>query len=233
MIAGDPVTDWIGAVAAVAAVVVALAAAFFAYRAYKVADGQLKATLKQVEQAAAQDEQESYDRNRPIVIAEIVPSIGATGIWDLRVSNLGGAYARNVAIDFVEGGVVDESTELAQLLTAFLQSRFDLAPGASLRVYWHFSPNGTERIGHADSLTEVRGVIAVDYEWDRGEGTPERFREEVRYDTDELGLITPAPGLGPRANRVARTPEEEQVKVLMNLDHALRNLSFHLGEIRR
>ncbi|MFR0587886.1 hypothetical protein [Bifidobacterium pseudolongum] len=186
---------------------------------------QVKLAAQQIRQASQQAERESEDRNRPYVSAQVVPSLGGMGAWDLQIRNTGGTAAREITIRLVEGQFIKGSTEddikVCQRIEKSIDSRFTLQPDTSLRLYWSFYSTTTEEVKTGAPL---RGTIEVTYRW-WDENIDKRYKEIIPYDCETL--LIPAPSTG--AKRAGKASEA----TLINIEHALRSISSNIGELNR
>ncbi|PKU91461.1 hypothetical protein CQR46_0548 [Bifidobacterium pseudolongum subsp. globosum] len=186
---------------------------------------QVKLAAQQICQASQQAERESEDRNRPYVNAQVVPSLGGMGAWDLRIRNTGGTAAREITIRLVEGQFVKGSTaddiKICQRIEKSIDSRFTLQPDTSLRLYWSFYSTTTEEV---ETGAPLRGTIEVTYRW-WDENVDKRYKEIIPYDCETL--LIPAPSTG------TKQAGKDSEATLINIEHALRSISSNIGELNR
>ncbi|MFD2674815.1 hypothetical protein [Gulosibacter bifidus] len=217
----DWLNDYGSAITALAAVVGVFIAAW-----------QLHSASKEVRSAAEQRQSESFDRNRPYVTLDVIPGLAGKGTWDLRIENIGGSYARNVKLAFVEGGLNapddGDGAEFVKALQEFLNSTWSMAPGSSRRLLWHYSRGEDLTEEPKAAFTTWEATLQVTYEWQRTNEQPVKFAETYSYNTRIFGRISPVAGLGTTVSGSA--PAEKQ---LSSIDRKLQRLVFNLAELRR
>lgn len=199
-------------------------ALFFTWR-------QIKLTAQQIRQASRQAERESEDRNRPYVSAQVVPSIGSRGAWDLRIRNTGGTTAKEITIRLIKGEYIKgedvQDSEIYNQMIALENTKFDLQPNTSMRFYWSFHSTST---GEVKVGAPLQGTIEITYRW-RDESIDKPYQEKVSYDC-KTPLI-PAPNTGAKRDEGITEEDTTNKVTLINIEHALRSISSHIGELNR
>lgn len=167
-------------------------------------------------QAAEQAERDSRASVRPYIFAELVPGLWGTDSCDLRIQNFGKTPARNLVIDASSWPEGDE--EFSTKLRKFCQTPRTVPPGASHRLIWH-----------ADGLTEgdafdkgERVTITLTYGDDNGGRWSEDYQIEIA-----MMQVEPAPNQG------SENVGQGTVKILKDINHALRAMNVHIGSSRR
>lgn len=164
--------------------------------------------------------QQMADSTRPYVVADVVPGLHGAGSWDLTLHSTGRSAARRVRISTEPSawGPRDYSDRITEPLLEYLKRERDLPPGARQRVMWSYAREDDEHAGGPAVAT-----VTVTYRDDVGK----TYEESFTFDTDALAKVSPVPSEGPRKSGA------EAGKELMNIDRSIRNLSQHLGELRR
>lgn len=224
MTTAELIPAWISAIAAAAGVLVAGAAIVFAAV-------QVRQTARQMRRTAAASAQDSEDRTRPYVAADIVPGLHGPPVFDIVVMNHGRTAARNVTLDLEGGfGPQCEGDEIGPALGRMFASGFDLAPGARRRVIWRAGRD--EATGRSEPHgAPVTGLVQLNYQWDPGDERPVRsYSEQMSYDLTEYPKLTPSPTRGTtHGSRGSR----DTILVAQNTVEALGAIAQHVGEIRR
>lgn len=160
------------------------------------------------------------DAARPYVVADIVPGLHGAGSWDLTLHSTGRSAARRVRITTEPSSWKrrNSSDHITEPLLEYLRHERDLPPGARQRVMWSYSRDDDQEAGGPAMAT-----MTVTYEDDEKKS----YSESFTFDTDVLAKVSPVPSEGPRK------AGSEAGRELMNIDRAIRNLSQHLGELRR
>ncbi|PPG29659.1 hypothetical protein [Pseudoclavibacter sp. RFBB5] len=219
----------ISAVGAIGAVVAAVAAFLVARDQLATAAQQLRDAAEQAKNASLQAEKESFDRNRPYVVASVVPSLAGMGVYDLVLTNLGGSYARSITIGLDEGVIATthENDHISQSFERLSRFPFDLAPRDSRRMFWSVDPdeNADPPLGQG---APPSGRILLKYEWERDGPFGPEFEELFAYDTGGLRDLSPVPDQGP-----VRRSTDPLASGMLNIEHALRAIARHMGEFRR
>lgn len=208
-------TDVTQAICSIIGTVVVVVTLLFTWR-------QVKLAAQQILQTAQQAKQESEDRNRPYVSVQVVPSLAGIGVWDLQIRNTGGTTAKEITIRLIKGEFVKGSDpEVYDRMMASVDTKFDLQPNTSLRIYWSFCSTTTEKV---EVGAPLQGTIEIAYRW-RDESIDKQYLEKVPYDCKTL--IIPAPNTG------AKRGGKGTKATLINIEHALRSISSHIGELNR
>ncbi|KFI87075.1 MULTISPECIES: hypothetical protein [Bifidobacterium] len=175
----------------------------------------------QVRESSKQSQRESEDRNRPYISMDVIPSIGGSGAWDLKLKNTGGTAARSITIRLVNQDfiMIDDNHYISDHLRWFMETPFDLMPEASKRVYWII----TDGQGDVVDGAPLQGKIEVHYSW-RREADRKDYCDSLTYDCIKAPI--PAAATGP-THSGGDNPE------LKNIEHAIRGISRQLGEISR
>ena len=183
---------------------------------------QIHLASNQVRQSAKQAESESEDRNRPYLSLDVIPSIGGTGVWDLRIENTGGTVARNITLRLINGELVGDEKQysLKDHLYSFMNSPFDLMPKANRRIYWIFT-NGKD--GTVVDGAPLEGRIEIRYVWKR-ENDEISYSDYLSYDCIKPPIPAPATG---KTRTGGEHPE------LKNIEYAIRGVSRQIGELSR
>lgn len=160
------------------------------------------------------------DAERPYVVADVVPGLHGVGSWDLTLHSTGRSAARRVRITTKTSSwdPRNSSDHITEPLLDYLGRQRDLPPGARRRVMWSYSRDDDQAVGGPAVAT-----VTVTYE----DADARSYSESFTFDTDVLAKVSPVPSEGPRKKG------SEAGQELMNIDRAVRNLSQHLGELRR
>ena len=203
--------DWLLWLTAIGSVVTALATCGLVYVGWKTLGGakeQLVMLRKQAER-----------EGRPYITLQVVPGLHGDGSWDLVVENVGKTMARGVTLDLGDIQPLDDKDYIVGPLKTFAAHPRDIAPSERLRIMWRYS--------HEDHNIEagVSNTVTgcVTYSDDL-----EQHFTETREFTTQLSEAIPVPTTGPTS-----TGPDEPAKTLKNINHAIRALSGHLGELRR
>lgn len=176
---------------------------------------------EQVELTRKQHEREV----RPYVAASALPGLWGPGSWDLMVRNFGRTAARNVrfAIDpwpaRVHEDLGDHEDGVLLHLLEFLDGSYTIVPDAHYRVMWRLEAGfmgGPNPVEGAPEDTK----ITVHYQDDLGNVYEDAFPLTL------AGSATPSPDQGMKATSGSN-------QELANINHALRAMNVHLGELRR
>jgi hypothetical protein len=162
---------------------------------------------------------------RPYVTAEVVTSIHGAGSWDLVIANSGRSMATDVAFKFVEWSRGGKSDYITDGLLAYLHQTELLVPGARRRVMWRREPDkdGGARVDAAGAPEAMK--LTIEYRDELGK----QYRSEFAFDVSALGAIAPSPTEGTTRNGSS----DDTSKILADINHALRALNGHVGELRR
>ena len=98
-----------------------------------------KAASDAAAEANEQMKLDSIAQTRPYVYAEIVPSLGGTDAYDLRVTNVGRTAARNLYIQF--NNWPKKIDDVAEHVKILFETERTLPPGCSIRTYWRLEGN--------------------------------------------------------------------------------------------
>lgn len=156
---------------------------------------------------------------RPYVVAEVVPGLHGAGSSDLIVQNLGRTLAHRVMIDIGELSVRDDDDYISGPLAEYLAKPKTLAPGSRHRVMWRCEPREQAGRGEAGAPKTAQGKVS--YTDDGGH----QYSETYDLSVDGVMQVTPVPTVGTRSHG--------EGKELVNIEHALRALNRHVGELSR
>lgn len=153
---------------------------------------------------------DSFDRSRPYVAVQVIPSIGGRASYDLLVHNLGSSRAHSMTMKLIEPIQLEHSDEFSEAIGKVFSRERSLVPGERIRLYWRL---GLEE-GHtwADEEGEAatralgmpeRTLVQVDYRDERGNSFSEQFWLDTTIyvtapgsdggtDPDLLGFLTPS-----------------------------------------
>jgi hypothetical protein len=181
------------------------AAAFVAIGAILLTLRQVRLTAEQLRRASVQAAQDSEDRTRPYVTMNIVPSIASHGALDLVLTNTG--------------------------VTAATHVRFELAPDARMRLFWHLPESSTERSDQPGAMgAPVTGEVRATYSRDvDGQPGTQEYVTTHRYDFTLWPRITPEAWTG----RTNQGKSDDPATHLKNINFGLRAIAHHLGETTR
>ncbi|GCE44917.1 hypothetical protein Rhow_000543 [Rhodococcus wratislaviensis] len=163
--------------------------------------------------------EQAEQERRPYVVADIVPGLHGPGSTDLVIQNLGRSIARGVLVDIGPLSKRNDKDHISDPLGRYLTNPQILVPGARHRVMWHHV--GNPETGQADAGVPGTVPARITYTDDNG----------IEYsETYELGIanmtsVSPVPTTGPR-----RSGSNSE---LADIDHALRAIAGHVGELRR
>lgn len=156
---------------------------------------------------------------RPYIVADLVPGLHGAGSTDLVIANVGRSLAREVLIEIGPLAKHNNNDHISDALDKYLTTPKILVPGARHRVMWH-------HVGNADSGRLDAGVVGsvsarITYTDDGGT----EYTETYELDIATMTAVSPVPTDGPR-----RSGNDNE---LADIDHALRALAGHVGELRR
>lgn len=201
--------NWVLWLTAIGSVVTALATVLLVYVGWKTLSGAKEQLVMLREQAERE--------GRPYITLQVIPGLHGIGSWDLVVENVGKTMARGVTLDLGDIQPYDDEDHIVGPLKEFAAHPRDIAPGERLRVMWR-NTKGTIESGVSDTVTG-RATYTDDQK---------NSFTETRELTTELSDAMPAPTTGPTNN-----DRDEPTTTLKNINHAIRALSGHLGELRR
>jgi hypothetical protein len=203
---------WVTAVGAIATAIFTALLWWVAKGTLGGANGQLKLLREQAER-----------EGRPYVIADVVPGLHGPGAWDLVIANSGRSLAVDVKFEFSDWPIGGKSDYITKYLILFLREPQTLVPGARRRVMWrseHKSRTGVEIAGAAEQF-----ALSVSYSDELGNAYETKFS----FDLGTLKLVAPSPQEGTTTNALSKDLSGQ----IRNIDHALRTLNIHIGELRR
>lgn len=162
--------------------------------------------------------QDSHDRSRPYIALEPRPGIQLYGAIDLVVTNYGQSPAKNVVIKPQEPIEQREQDYILPHLNRFFGRCIHMAPNASFRIMWRSVYK--DSINGAPESTKLK----VTYEGHTRNllGFTHKYSEVIIVDTSFVDAA-PAPSEGAKNDYNG----DEQIKVLKNIDLALRALNQH------
>lgn len=205
----------------VAALVTAAATVFLAVYAYS--------TAKAAKEALLESRRSSVLSTRPYVAVSVVPGLQGNGRWDLLLENTGRSLARDVRLKVLDGVEPISGGAIGEDLARWLSQSHTLAPGARVRVMWRWGEGRGGSNAEEDGMP-AQSRVAVSYASTDG-GDTYGVGEVYELETDLVGKASPAPQPGSKANG---TPTEgQQARALVDINHALRALNTHVGELRR
>lgn len=158
------------------------------------------------------------EEGRPYVSVQLAPSLWGSGNWDVVVVNHGKTTARHVVIEVTDPANLEpqnEDDKITAALLRTLRTPVDLVPGERLRYAWRFD--------HGDSNIHMGVAVNTDIHLVYANDKGQRFHG-FRVLRSDLGEVIPAPAEGPTSS---------DRDVLKNINHALRTLNQHIGELRR
>ncbi|MGU3432608.1 hypothetical protein ACNHUS_06275 [Actinomycetes bacterium M1A6_2h] len=199
---------WVTAVGAAMTAAATIGLVVVAHRTLGGARGQLALLREQAEQ-----------ERRPYVIAELVPGLHGPGSTDLVIANLGRSLARWVLVDIGPLAKRNDDDHISDALGRYLTTPKLLVPGARQRVMWHNVGNPESERSDAG----VPGIVSARITYSDDGGT--RYSETYELNIAHMTSVSPVPTTGPR--RVGSGNE------FADIDHALRALAGHVGELRR
>lgn len=205
----------------VAAMVTAAATVFLAVYAYS--------TAKAAKDALRESRRSSMLATRPYVAVSVVPGLQGVGRWDLLLENTGRSLARDVRLKVLDGVQPTTGGVIGEDLARWLSQPHTLAPGARVRIMWRWAEGRGGSEADEDGMP-AQSRVSVSYTSTDG---AEIYGSGEVYDleTDLFGKASPAPQPGSKANG---TPSEgEQARAVLDINHALRALNTHVGELRR
>lgn len=205
----------------IAALVTAGATVLLAVYAYS--------TAKAAKEALQESRRSSLLSTRPYVAVSVVPGLQGNGRWDLLLENTGRSLARDVRVQVLDGVEPVPGGAIGEDLARWLSQSHTLAPGARVRVMWRWGEGRGGSDAKEDGMP-AHSRVSVSYTSTDG---AETYGEGEVYEleTDLFGKASPAPQPGSNANGIPS--EGEQAKALLNINHALRALNTHVGELRR
>lgn len=198
-----------------AAAIGSIATAVFTGLLWFVAKAALEGTKQQLTLLVKQAERDG----RPYIAADVVPGLHGPGAWDLVVTNNGKSAARNVRYSFDDWDAKGDDDRITDRLKRYLRMPHLMVPGARHRVMWR-----TVHIRNSETIAagmDASAGITITYDDDRGKS----FSDHYDFDVEALSAASPAPAEGSAKIGTGRE--------LANIDLAIRNLSMHLGELRR
>lgn len=172
---------------------------------------------------------DSKQRTRPYVSAQLQPGLWGPGSSDLRVSNDGESMAYDVVIDFDipdQNDWPEDEWILPRLEKHLVGHSFYLPPHTAQRFMWRSKERPDERgevvYGMPSPVTVT--VMYNDLEHhdpDHQDVKDWRFKEKYRL-TNDLHAAVPVPQEG-----------SENLDKLRSIDGVLRAIAVHIGELRR
>ncbi|RMB69720.1 hypothetical protein AYK61_26595 [Rhodococcus sp. SBT000017] len=204
----DNILLWVTAVGAVATAIATIGLVVVAHKTLGGAKDQLTLLREQAEQ-----------ERRPYVVADIVPGLHGPGSTDLVLQNLGRSTARGVLVDIGQLSKRNDTDHISDPLRRYLRNPRTLVPGARHRVMWH--DVGNPETGRAASGVSDTVPARITYTDDNGT----EYSETNELGIEDMTSVSPVPTTGPR---VLGSNSE-----LADIDHALRAIAGHVGELRR
>jgi hypothetical protein len=110
-------------------------------------------------------------------------------------------------------------------LIRFLREPQTLVPGARKRVVWR--ADGTGRTGSSEPAIGFPDGRALKLTY--SDELEKQYQTEISFNLSVLGAATPVPQEGPRSTGT----QIDEKKSLADINHALRTLNVHVGELRR
>lgn len=167
--------------------------------------------------------QDSHDRSRPYIALEPRVGVQLNGSIDLVVTNYGQSAARALKIDTSNKHDYDNKDYILEALKGFMGEERYLAPNSSLRIMWrrdYVDGDGNEHINGMPEKID----ITVTYKGPKRRlpGTTKQYSEVITVDTGFV-RVSPAPYQGNKINYSG----DEQIKVLKDIDLAIRTLNQH------
>lgn len=195
----------------------AIATAGFTGLLWWVAKGTLGGTNTQLGLLREQAERDG----RPYVTLDVVTGLHGIGAWDLVVANSGRSLALDVKFDFDDWQSAGEGDYITKNLIPFLRESQTLVPGARKRAMWRSErDSGSTEAGAPEHIT-----LTAKY----SDELQKQYSTEFHLDLRAIKSVAPAPQEGARTTGVSKDAN----KSLADIDHALRTLNAHVGELRR
>lgn len=200
-------TNWTDIWTTVATVITALATvglvvgAFFAWQTAKKTLDQMKA--------------DSAAQSRPYVHAQIVPSIGGAGAWDLIIRNTGNSAARNLRATASVWPKIDCKVT-ADLRTVFERGRI-LPPASTIRQYWYV---GKRKPGQNTGF-DIGTELTLTYADSEGKQT---FTDTFHLDINEFKM-TPMGGGGVEPTAGLDTSQKKLSEIVTALNNMRREIA--------
>lgn len=216
------VTDWISAISTASGVLVAIIAALLVFIQIRQTTKQMRATSKQL----AED---SESTTRPYVFAELVPGMWGDGAFDLKIKNTGKTYARNIALELIEGGFYENENDLiTENLKKFMSLPFELAPNSSIRIFFYV-PKDKRATPQINSGILPSGKLQLTYEYITDNQSEKKiYQDFLKFDLSILASVMPAPRTGG-----TRGSGKSHEKSLANINNAIRQATQYIAEINR
>lgn len=154
-----------------------------------------KAASDAAAEANEQMKLDSTAQTRPYVYAEIVPSLGGTDAYDLRVTNVGRTAARNLYIQF--NNWPKKIDDVAEHVKILFETERTLPPGCSIRTYWRLEGNFLD--GTTEAGMPKEGKIELFYGSD--DPAAPQYKEQYEILMSRSGLL-PVAEDGPEPNNL-------------------------------
>lgn len=199
---------WVTAIGAAVTAVATIGLVVVAYRTLGGARGQLTLLRQQAEQ-----------ERRPYVVADLVPGLHGAGSTDLVIANVGRSLARQVLVEIGPLAKRNDHDHISDALDRYLTTPKIFVPGARHRVMWHHA--GNAKSGRLDAGVDGGVSARITYTDDGGT----EYTETYELDIAAMTAVSPVPTDGPRRSGSGNE--------LADIDHALRALAGHVGELRR
>ncbi|MBH0025027.1 hypothetical protein [Salinibacterium sp. SWN248] len=162
---------------------------------------------------------------RPYVTADVVPGVQGAGTWDLVLTNSGRSVALAVKFSFEDWVANGEDDYITENLIRFLKEPQTLMPGAHKRVMWRADAVKAAKASYPPIGAPENGKFLLTY----SDELEKEYRSEISFSLSIVGAATPLPQEGSTSSDSA--PDEK--KSLADINHALRALNIHVGQLRR
>lgn len=203
---------WVTAIGAILTAVATVGLVIVAQRTLGGAREQLDLLRKQV-----------VREGRPYVVAEVVPGLHGAGFSDLVIANIGRTLARDVTVDVGALEKRDDTDHISDGLRKYLTTPRTIVPGVRQRVMWRMEPHHGHSAAGAD-----RSAVTGTVRYKDDDGTV--YEDCYDLSVDTMINATPVPSEGPKVSGGSRTKIETS---LADINHAVRTLNIHVGELRR
>lgn len=216
-------TDKMMAISAMATALLTLLIAVLALWAWLTSEEALKASRAAADAAREANEQakrDSIEQTRPYIFAEILPSLGSTMAYDIRIQNTGRSAARNLTLTL--DAWPESLDDVAEATCRLLTTPRDLPPGSSIRSYWYIKARGQFTDGTTAAGMRPRGVLTAYYTSD--DPSAPAYEDSYPFDVDTSGMW-PTPARGPDPDGPGSFPRK--------CYRLARDIAWHIGELRR
>ena len=177
-----------------------------------------------------QMKKDSFDRSRPYVAAQVIPSISGGASYDLLVHNLGASRAHGMTLKVIEPKKIAYEDEFTEAIEKVFSREQSLVPGERIRLYWRLGlQEGNTWLGEVgEAATRALGMpdrtrVQVDYKDENGK----KFSDEFILDTT-IYVTAPGSDGGTDPDMLGYLSAQEK-----SLQHRLKEITAAIKELGR